>query len=106
VNTAPVEQDMAETVRSYSKPGAVRGGIGMFRARGDNAKQNAEWMKTNKLKMPVLAVGGEGGVGQLMVDQVNLVSENARGLVLKNTGHWVPQENPKELLRLLQDFLK
>lgn len=106
VNTAPVEEDMDVVVRSYSKPGAVRGGIGMFRAREENARLNVEWMKNNRLKMPVLAVGGEGGVGQLMIDQLKLVGDNVKGVVLKDCGHWVPQEQPKAFLDLVLDFMK
>ncbi|RYX89834.1 MAG: alpha/beta hydrolase [Comamonadaceae bacterium] len=105
VNTAPLIEDMPETVRAYSMPGAIRGGIGMFRARDDNAKLNIEWMKTNKLKMPVLAVGGDAGVGRTMIEQVKLVSENTTDVLLENTGHWVPQEQPKALIGALSKFL-
>lgn len=104
VNTRPVEEDLPETVRAYSQPGAIRGGIGMFRTREDNAKLNVDWMKTNKLTMPVLAVAGDAGVGQVMIDQVKLVGVNVKGVLLQDTGHWVPQEQPQALLDLLVEF--
>jgi len=34
------------------------------------------------------------------------VAKNVNGIVTKNTGHFVPEERPEELVGLIQNFLK
>ena len=36
---------------------------------------------------------------------MKLVAANAQMVVLKNTGHWVMEENPKETIAALMNFL-
>jgi hypothetical protein len=36
---------------------------------------------------------------------MKLVATDARMAVLKNTGHWVPEENPQETTEALEKFL-
>lgn len=37
--------------------------------------------------------------------QAKKVADNATVIVLKNTGHWVLEENPKETAAALENFL-
>jgi pimeloyl-ACP methyl ester carboxylesterase len=55
--------------------------------------------------MPVMAIGGEKANGQLLGDQIKLVATDTQIVVLKNTGHWVLEENPKETIEALMSFL-
>ena len=58
-----------------------------------------------KLTMPVLAIGGDKANGALLGEQVKVVASNATEVVLKNTGHWVLEERPKETTEALMSFL-
>jgi len=49
-----------------------------------------------KLSMPALAIGGEKANGQLLGQQLKVVAADGAVVVLKDTGHWVLEENPKE----------
>jgi pimeloyl-ACP methyl ester carboxylesterase len=55
--------------------------------------------------MPVLSIGGEKANGKGLGDQVELVATDTTVIVLKNTGHWVMEENPKETMDALLKFL-
>jgi pimeloyl-ACP methyl ester carboxylesterase len=68
------------------------------------AKDFAELSKT-KLTMPVLAIGGEKANGVVLGEQMKIVSTNATMVVLKDCGHWVMEEKPKETTEALIKFL-
>ncbi len=55
--------------------------------------------------MPVLAIGGAKANGEVLGQQMKVVASDATVVVLKNTGHWVLEENPKETTDVLMNFL-
>ena len=55
--------------------------------------------------MPVLAIGGEKANGEPLGNQMKIVASDAKMVVLKNTGHWVLEEQPKETTEELLKFL-
>ena len=58
-----------------------------------------------KLTMPVLAIGGDKASGEVLGRQMQVVAADARMIVLKDTGHWVLEEKPKEITEALMNFL-
>jgi len=82
----------------------MRAGWAYFVSFSQAAKDFAVLSQT-KLTMPVLAIGGEKANGTLLGQQMKLVATNATMLVLKNTGHWVLEEQPKETTAALLNFL-
>jgi pimeloyl-ACP methyl ester carboxylesterase len=63
-----------------------------------------EFAKT-KLKMPVLAIGGDKSNGPLLSEQVKLVATDPEIILLKDTGHWLMDERPEEVKNALLKFL-
>ena len=98
------EADRAFYAAAYARPGRMHAGWQYFVSFMQAAKDFAELSKT-KLTMPVLAIGGEKANGQVLGEQMKLVATNAQMIVLKNTGHWVMEENPKETMDTLLKFL-
>jgi pimeloyl-ACP methyl ester carboxylesterase len=98
------EADRAAYTEAYSQPGRMHAGWQYFVSFIQAAKDFEELSKT-KLTMPVLAIGGEKANGQVLGEQMKLVASNATMIVLKNTGHWVLEENPKETTEALLNFL-
>jgi pimeloyl-ACP methyl ester carboxylesterase len=96
--------DLNEYVRQYSKPGAMKAGFEYYRSFFENATQNREHAKT-KLKMPVLALGGEHSTGMLMLKMMQAVAENVQGGVVKECGHYIAEERPDYLIEQLLLFL-
>ena len=101
--TAISEEEIDEYVRCFSAPGGIRGSLGLYRAVFDSAEQNREYAKT-KLKMPVLALGAANGLGDRPIRSMKAVAENVRSSIIKNCGHFVPQEKPEYLIEQLLSF--
>jgi pimeloyl-ACP methyl ester carboxylesterase len=98
------EADRVAYAAAYARPGRMRAGWAYFVSFPQAAKDFAVLSQT-KLTMPVLAIGGEKASGTLLGRQMKLVATNATMLVLKNTGHWVLEEQPKETTAALLNFL-
>jgi pimeloyl-ACP methyl ester carboxylesterase len=50
-------------------------------------------------------LGGDKANGTVLGNQMKLVATNATMIVLKDTGHWVLEERPKETMDALMKFL-
>jgi pimeloyl-ACP methyl ester carboxylesterase len=98
------EADRETYTAAYSRPNRMRAGWAYFIAFPQTAKDFAQLSQT-KLAMPVLSIGGEKANGKGLGDQVELVATDATVIVLKNTGHWVMEENSKETMDALLKFL-
>ncbi len=98
------EADRKAYTSAYAGPGRMRAGFAYFASFPQTAKDFAELAKT-KLTMPVLSIGGEKSLGEVLGAQTKLVASNVTVVVLKNTGHWILEENPKETTDALLGFL-
>jgi pimeloyl-ACP methyl ester carboxylesterase len=98
------EVDRAAYTAAYARPGRMRAGWAYFVSFQQAAKDFAELSKT-KLTMPVLAIGGEKANGALLGQQMKIVATDATMVVLKDTGHWVLEEQPKHTTDALLKFL-
>jgi pimeloyl-ACP methyl ester carboxylesterase len=98
------EADRVAYAAAYSRPGRMRAGWAYF-VSFQKAARDFEELARTKLTMPVLAIGGEKANGQALGAQARLVASDATVVVLKKTGHWVMEENPKETTDALVKFL-
>lgn len=89
---------------AYARPGRMTAGWAYFAAFPQTAKDFAQLAQT-KLTMPVLAIGGEKSLGEALGQQMKLVASEVTVVVLKETGHWVLEERPKETTDALLKFL-
>jgi len=98
------EADRAAYAAAYARPGRMHAGWAYFVSFQQAAKDFAELSRT-KLTMPVLAIGGEKANGTVLALQMKIVATDAAMVVLKDTGHWVLEERPKETTDALMRFL-
>lgn len=98
------EADRAAYVAAYSRPGRMRAGWAYFVSFQQAAKDFAQLSQT-KLTMPVLAIGGDKANGTVLGQQMKIVASNVTMIVLKNTGHWVLEEQPRQTTDALLNFL-
>src|SRR5580658_4604171 len=98
------EADRAAYTAAYARPGRMHAGWEYFVSFQQAARDFAQLSQT-KLTMPVLAIGGEKANGDVLGEQMKIVATNATMVVLKNTGHWVLEENPKETTDALMKFM-
>jgi pimeloyl-ACP methyl ester carboxylesterase len=98
------EADRKAYTAAYSRPGRMRAGWAYFVSFPQAAKDFAELSRT-KLPMPLLVIGGEKALGAVLGEQAKLVASDVTVTVLKDTGHWVLEERPKETTDALENFL-
>lgn len=98
------EAARAAYTAAYSRPGRMHAGWEYFVSFPKAADDFAQ-LSRNKLPMPVLSLGGEKANGDALGRQVKLVASDAKVVVLKNTGHWLLEENFKATAEALLNFL-
>jgi pimeloyl-ACP methyl ester carboxylesterase len=89
---------------AYARPGRMHAGWAYFVSFQQAAKDFAQLSQT-QLTMPVLTIGGDKSLGEALGQQAKLVATNVTTVVLKDTGHWVLEERPKETTEALNNFL-
>jgi pimeloyl-ACP methyl ester carboxylesterase len=89
---------------AYAGPGRMWAAWAYFVSFQQAAKDFAQLAQT-KLTMPVLAIGGQKSLGEVLGQQMKLVASNVKVVVLKDAGHWVLEERPKETTDALVEFL-
>jgi len=98
------EADRVAYTIAYARPGRMRSGWAYFVSFPKTATDFAALSKT-KLQMPLLVIAGEKASAATLSAQGPLVATNAKIVTLKNTGHWVLEENQKETMDALVAFL-
>jgi pimeloyl-ACP methyl ester carboxylesterase len=98
------EADRKAYTAAYARLGRMHAGWAYFVSFLQAAKDFAQLSQT-KLTMPVLTIGGDKSLGDALGQQAKLVATDVTVIVLKNTGHWVLEEQPKETTDALQKFL-
>ena len=99
------EAALDEYARAYAAPGAMQRGFDYYRAIFDSIAQNQR-TAAHKLTVPTLAIGGEQWLGPMMRKMVEPVAEKVQVETIPACGHFVPEESPAALSRLLDAFLR
>jgi len=89
---------------AYARPGRMKAGWAYFVSFNQAAKDFAQLART-PLTMPVLAIGGEKSLGEVLGTQMKSIARDVTVIVLKNTGHWILEENTRETTEALMKFL-
>jgi pimeloyl-ACP methyl ester carboxylesterase len=101
--TAVSPAHMDEYVAQISKPGALRAGIEYYASVWQDLEINKEHLK-KKLAMPVICIGGRHNIADMMGKAMAGIAESVQSAVIEGAGHWVSDENPKELSAALLKF--
>ncbi|MFM2478696.1 alpha/beta fold hydrolase [Celerinatantimonas sp. MCCC 1A17872] len=100
------EKALAEYVRVNRLPGALRSALSYYRHAF--SKQDIEINKLrakNPLLMPVLTIGAQYGVSDLLYNTLSALCTDIRGEVIQGVGHYLPEESPLQLGTVLNEFL-
>lgn len=89
----------------YALAGAMHSGFAQFAAFDQDAIDNREFLARGRLKMPVLALGGQKSFGPMMATVVRAGADNVTEGVVPDSGHWIMEENPRATTQLVRDFL-
>jgi pimeloyl-ACP methyl ester carboxylesterase len=99
------EADRRAYTKEYARPGRMAAGFAYFASFPNTATDFAQ-LSRKELPMPVLSIGGAKANGVALGAQAKLIAPNVTVIVLKNTGHWIMEESPKETIAALVDFLQ
>ena len=97
--------DIDEYVRVYSKLGNLGGMLGYYRAIFEDMEQNAKLART-RIKVPILALGGDVGSAPKIYEALKPLGEDVRGGVIENCGHYIPEEQPEILAKMMLSFFE
>ena len=98
------EADRKAYLTVYSRPGRMHASWEYFVSWSQAARDFAQLSQT-KLNMPVLSIGGDKSLGEALGAQMKLVATNVRVVIVKNSGHWILEEQPKQTTDALVNFL-
>jgi pimeloyl-ACP methyl ester carboxylesterase len=102
--TTFTKADVDEYERIYSGLGGMRGMLGYYRAVLEDMEQNKA-LKKVKLTIPVLALGGDAGSAPDLYDRMKPLANVVYGGVIKNSGHYIPEEQPASLAQEIINFI-
>jgi pimeloyl-ACP methyl ester carboxylesterase len=90
----------------YALPGAMHSGFAQFAAFDQDAIDNREFLaRGGRLKMPILALGGEKSFGPMMATVMRAAGDDVTQGIVPDSGHWIMEENPLATIKLVRDFL-
>jgi pimeloyl-ACP methyl ester carboxylesterase len=90
----------------YAMPGAMHSGFAQFAAFDKDAADNRTMLVNyGKLKMPVLAIGGEKSFGPQMAVVMRAAADDVSEGIIPNSGHWIMEENPQATVAMVRAFL-
>lgn len=96
--------DRKAYLAAYSRPGRMRAAWAYFASWPQTAKDFAQMAQT-KLTMPVLSIGGDKSLGEALGAQMKLVATDVNVVIVKNSGHWILEEQPQQTTDALVHFL-
>jgi len=92
--------------RLYARPGNMHYAFEQFATFNTKDRaDNIEFQKT-KLPMPVLALGADHSFGDTQAVVMREVATNVEGGIIKNSGHWIMEEQPAQTVGLIKAFLE
>jgi pimeloyl-ACP methyl ester carboxylesterase len=89
-----------EYLRTFSGNEGVLGALGVYRTAFVTMAQTLP-LTQDKVKLPIVAIGGEKGLGERVGHSVSMVAANFESIVLPGCGHFVPEEYPEAVLQQL-----
>lgn len=89
----------------YARPGRMHAGFLQFAAFDQDAMDNHRSVAHGRLKMPVLAVGGDHSFGSTMAYVMRFAADDVHEVVIANSGHWLMEEQPKATVAVIHAFL-
>ena len=92
----------------YAQPHAIHNAFsGQFAAFADDAVDNQKLLTEHgKLTMPVLAIGGDHSYGTSLATEIGFAANDVRAAEIKNSGHWIMEEQPTQAVALITSFIR
>ncbi len=105
-NPAAIDEATREHYAAlYARPGAMHSAFNQFAAFNQDAEDNKTFVAKGKLTIPVLAIGADHSFGTQMGDLMKFVATDVTPGVIKDSGHWVMEEQPRQTTAMIVAFI-
>lgn len=110
-NTAAIGPgDVDQYVAAYSRPGAMRCALEVYRAFLEDAEENKEWIERHgKCQVPAICLSGEksahDGQARQMLSEVH-EDGTFEVATVPDAGHYLAEENPSVFLDKTLEFIE
>ena len=92
-------------IEAYSNEAVLHAGFEMYRAFDLDAEENQKSL-SSKLKIPLLAIGGEySRMKNSVFEQFKEVAEQLSWKIAPGSGHYIPEEAPDWLAKTIIEFV-
>jgi pimeloyl-ACP methyl ester carboxylesterase len=98
-------QDVEVYAHALRDPARLRASFEYFRAFPTDIVDVVRYREDGPLSRPVLALGAQYSMGEVVAEVARKAASNVTGGVIANSGHWIAEEQPAELLARLVEFL-
>ena len=103
---AITDADVTHYANSYAAPGQLRAGLEFYRAFPADEKFNQT--QKNAIDVPIVLAGSDNGVGQLNFKVAESLRKygcsNVTTEIIKNSGHYVAEEQPEIVAELIERY--
>jgi pimeloyl-ACP methyl ester carboxylesterase len=104
--TAFPEEARVHYAALYAAPGRMHAGFSQFAAFDQDVIDNRAAVARGKLRMPVLAIGGEQSLGPTMAVIMRAAADDVTELVVPGSGHWLMEEQTGPTVDAIAAFLR
>jgi pimeloyl-ACP methyl ester carboxylesterase len=91
----PAAVDREVFFRAYADPADRSAGYEYYRALAADAEDFRAKAASTRLSVPVLAIGAQNSFGSGVAESFRGVADDVREVVAPDSGHWIPEENPR-----------
>jgi pimeloyl-ACP methyl ester carboxylesterase len=101
----PGAVDREVSFRAYADPADRSAGYEYYRALAADAEDFRAQAESRRLSIPVLAIGAQNSFGSGVAESFRGVADDVREVVAPDSGHWIPEENPRFVIDCVRLFL-
>ena len=107
------DETVEEYLRTYTQPGAMTAGFNYYRTWPREVDKLYQLTEGKKLPMPILRVSGTDPYRQRPdlkrktppnMYWLKSIADDVSGVMIEESGHWVPEEQPEVLSKCLLEF--
>ncbi|MCF8477035.1 MAG: alpha/beta hydrolase [Pseudolabrys sp.] len=101
------EQTRRHYAKLYARPGNMHSASEQFATSNTkHAADNKAFQAKGKLTMPILALGADHSFGETQATVMREVGSHVEGGIVKNSGHWIMEEQPAQTVKLIKAFVE
>ena len=94
-----------EYLRTFSGAEGVLGALGVYRTAFETIRQT-EPLTSNKVQVPIIAMGGEKGLAEKVGMLVSMVGAKVTKVVQSGYGHFLPEECPEAVVQQIEILVR